>query len=94
MKKYLIAAFAAATVSLAGCASMSHDHDQMMMMMMDEKMSDQAMMMEKVVKHLGDLDSKVEANQVMAEQAMMKASMMMKESKDMMDMMHNKNMMK
>ena len=82
----------AATVSLAGCGGgMSHDQ---MMMMMDEKMADQMMMMEKMKAHIGDLDSKVEANQVMAEQAMMKASMMMKESKDMMDMMHHKGMMK
>ena len=100
MKKYLIAMFAVATISLAGCGGgMSHDQ---MMKMMDEKMADQMMMMEKMRAHIGELDSTVATNAAMAENAqemaanaMTKASMMsesMKKSDD--HMMHQKKMMK
>ena len=74
MKKYLIAMFATATVSLAGCG-MSQDQ----MMMMEEQM----MMMEEMSAQMSEMQFQVNTNAAaadkakqMAQDAMVKASMM------------------
>ena len=95
MKKYLIAMFATATVSLAGCG-MSQDQ----MMMMEEQM----MMMEEMSAQMSEMQFQVNTNAAaadkakqMAQDAMVKASMMNGMNKmpdSSMDMMHKQKMMK
>ena len=81
MKKYLIAMLATATVSLAGCGM---SQDQMMMM---EEMSSQ---MNEMQFQINTNAAAADRAKDMAEEAMIKASMMKGSSRHMMH--HNKMM--
>ena len=71
MKKYLIAMFATATVSLAGCGMMSED--QMMMM---EKMDEMSGQLSEIQFQVNTNAAAADRAKQMAQDAMVKASMM------------------
>ncbi len=92
MKKYLIAMFATATVSLAGCG-MGMSENQMMMM---EKMDEMSGQLSEIQFQVNTNAAAADKAKQMAQDAMVKASMMngMKMPGSSMDMMHKQKMMK